>query len=224
MKRRLLIIAIFLLLGAVVNVAVAWGCAGWRTNRRGMYQLIEATEKSDWVQSLPARRGLRAADISVRAAIGLVLAELDAFALSDSLLGQRRSATVQWCRSGWPSLALAGEKISYTTAGVYRLERSGVHSFPAERVDFHWAIGLGESDERFFQHTAAVLPLKPIWPGFAIDTIFYAAILWSLIPGPFALRRFLRVRRGLCPKCAYPMGESGVCSECGNQLRKHAVA
>jgi len=27
MKRRLLIIAIFLLLGAVVNVAVAWGCA-----------------------------------------------------------------------------------------------------------------------------------------------------------------------------------------------------
>ncbi len=29
MKRRLLIIAIFLLLGAVVNVAVAWGLAAW---------------------------------------------------------------------------------------------------------------------------------------------------------------------------------------------------
>ena len=29
MKRHLLIIAIFLLLGAVVNVAVAWGCAVW---------------------------------------------------------------------------------------------------------------------------------------------------------------------------------------------------
>ncbi|MHC4092208.1 MAG: hypothetical protein ACYSVY_18375, partial [Planctomycetota bacterium] len=29
MKRRLLIIAIFLLAGAVVNVAVAWGCAAW---------------------------------------------------------------------------------------------------------------------------------------------------------------------------------------------------
>ncbi len=218
MKRRLLIISICVLLGAVVNVAVAWGCAGWRTNRRGMYQLIEAPEKSDWVQSLPARRGLRAADISVRAAIGLVLAELDAFALSDSLLGQRRSATVQWCRSGWPSLALAGEKISYTTAGVYRLERSGVHSFPAERVDFHWAIGLGESDERLFEHWAAVLPLKPIWPGFAINTIFYAALLWLLIPGPFVLRRFLRLRRGLCPKCAYPMGESAVCTECGGAL------
>ncbi len=29
MKRRLLILAVFLLLGAVVNVAVAWGCAVW---------------------------------------------------------------------------------------------------------------------------------------------------------------------------------------------------
>ena len=35
-----------------------------------------------------------------------------------------------------------------------------------------------------------------------------------------ALRRVLRVRRGLCPKCAYPMGESAVCSECGQALPK----
>ncbi len=68
------------------------------------------------------------------------------------------------------------------------------------------------------------LPLRPIWPGFALNTLFYAAIPWLLIPGPFALRRFLRVRRGLCPKCAYPMGGSAVCSECGNQFRKHPVA
>ncbi len=62
------------------------------------------------------------------------------------------------------------------------------------------------------------LPLKPTWPGLALNTLFYAAILWLLIPGPFALRRFLRVRRGLCPKCAYPMGESSVCTECGKAL------
>ncbi len=49
-----------------------------------------------------------------------------------------------------------------------------------------------------------------------------ATLLWLLIPGPFALRRFLRVRRGLCPKCAYPMGESSVCTECGCGLPKRA--
>ena len=42
-------------------------------------------------------------------------------------------------------------------------------------------------------------PVRPIWPGFAINTLFYAAILWLLIRGPFALRRFIRVKRGRCP-------------------------
>ena len=31
MRRRLLILAAFLLAGAVVNVVVAWGCAAWVT-------------------------------------------------------------------------------------------------------------------------------------------------------------------------------------------------
>ncbi len=44
------------------------------------------------------------------------------------------------------------------------------------------------------------MPLGPIPLGFAVNTLFYAALLWLLIPGPFALRRFLRVRRGLCPR------------------------
>ncbi len=62
------------------------------------------------------------------------------------------------------------------------------------------------------------VPLNPIWPGFAVNTLFYAAVLWLLICGPFALRRFIRVKRGLCPACAYPRGESDVCSECGKAL------
>ncbi len=62
------------------------------------------------------------------------------------------------------------------------------------------------------------LPLHPIWPGFAVNTLFYAGIVWLLIPGSFALRRLIRHRRGLCPKCAYPIGESAVCTECGREL------
>ncbi len=64
---------------------------------------------------------------------------------------------------------------------------------------------------------ARVLPWRPLPLGFAINTLFYAAILW-LFPGSFALRRFLRLRPGLCPKCAYPIGESAVCTECGRPL------
>ena len=61
-------------------------------------------------------------------------------------------------------------------------------------------------------------PLRPIWPGFAVNTLVYATFLWLLICGPFALRRFTRLKRGLCPACAYPRGEADVCSECGKPL------
>jgi hypothetical protein len=65
-----------------------------------------------------------------------------------------------------------------------------------------------------------ILPTALIWPGFAVNTIFYATLLWL----PFVLRRFVRVRRGLCPACAYPRGESDVCSECGKALAIRASA
>jgi hypothetical protein len=62
---------------------------------------------------------------------------------------------------------------------------------------------------------ARALPLRPIWSGFIINTLFYAALAWFAVPGPFALRRLLRARRGLCMKCAYPIGAGEVCTECG---------
>ena len=61
------------------------------------------------------------------------------------------------------------------------------------------------------------VPLLPIWPGFAINTIFYAAILWLLFAAPFKVRRWRRTRLGLCPACAYPVGESETCTECGRR-------
>ena len=39
------------------------------------------------------------------------------------------------------------------------------------------------------------LAVRPIWPGFAINTIFFAATLWLLVCGPFALRRHIRRKR-----------------------------
>ena len=63
-----------------------------------------------------------------------------------------------------------------------------------------------------------LIPLRPIWPGFAVNTLFYAAFLWLLGHSVFAMRRFIRMKRGLCVKCGYPMGESAVCSECGEEL------
>ncbi len=71
-----------------------------------------------------------------------------------------------------------------------------------------------------------LLPLCPAWPGFAVNTVFYAAILWLVIPGPFALRRFLRRKRGLCVACGYDLrhADHEACPECGIAGSAAAVA
>ncbi len=63
-----------------------------------------------------------------------------------------------------------------------------------------------------------MLPLRPVWPGFALNTMLYAMVLWLLSVAPLALRRRGRIKRGLCPKCAYPVGTSDTCTECGSPV------
>jgi len=54
-----------------------------------------------------------------------------------------------------------------------------------------------------------------LWPGFIINTLIYALLLWLLFIAPLAALRMLRRRRGQCEKCAYPVGTSPICTECG---------
>ncbi len=65
-----------------------------------------------------------------------------------------------------------------------------------------------------------LLPLRPLWPGFAFNTVFYAVLLWILWLSPFVVRRAIRRKRGRCVNCGYDLrGTSGgggeVCPECG---------
>ena len=59
------------------------------------------------------------------------------------------------------------------------------------------------------------LPYRPIWPGLAINSVFWGAIAFGVVNAYGRTRRTLRRRRGLCPACAYPVGASPVCTECG---------
>lgn len=62
-------------------------------------------------------------------------------------------------------------------------------------------------------------PIMPLWTGFAINTLLYASIGWSIVRAFlsslwFTIRRRRR-RRGLCVACAYPVRGLSVCPECG---------
>ena len=182
--------AAFLLAGSVVNVAVAWACAAWSP-----YKDVWHLNRRYWPGSGPIyRSGKREVGVGIERS-------LVTYSNADVILTYLfRTST------GWPCLALTGEVGGYDKGSGIVLKNKWFGG-PVNRGGFPMT-ALG----------AAVLPLLPVWPGFTVNTLFYAAILWLLTCGPFALRRFIRRRRGLCPACAYPVGESDVCTECGKPL------
>jgi hypothetical protein len=107
-------------------------------------------------------------------------------------------------RAGWP---LPAVKSSQSLMRSATMTQRAVY-------DRQWMLPVRLRND--FEHRA--LPLKPLWPGFAINTLLYAAVAWLLLFAPFALRRAARRRRNLCERCGYPRGVSDICSECGAAL------
>ncbi|MFG0286505.1 MAG: hypothetical protein ACF8R7_18985 [Phycisphaerales bacterium JB039] len=76
----------------------------------------------------------------------------------------------------------------------------------------------------WFYATAGRGPSDPLLPGFAVNTVCYAALIAALLGAPLMarrLRRRLRARRGRCPTCNYDLaGIDGPCPECGFERMK----
>ncbi len=231
MKRRLLIVAVFLLAGAIVNVAVAWACAAWIDFRGGGGLWIEGRGGEQegpsynlWLVMTYRRSGAFRAysmwsDRSTNSsADGFVtpgpaaplVPDWAPFLSPTDDTGEFHSYFAD--ARGWPLLSMwSGLMFSYTPNGrTPNTANLGIALDPA--LSTRWG------DHRHVR----LLPLRPLLLGFSVNTLLYATLLWLLIPGPFALRRFVRVKRGLCPACAYPRGESDVCSECGTALHQRA--
>ena len=197
MKRRIFTITIFLLLGVVTNVAVAWGCALWLP----MDNIVSLFENQAR-QRIPP-------DVTVRSDLfffnGLEIKSpgRSILMLAASEVGSRGQGSAVplyvELHAGWPTMSLDGTS---------KMTETGTH-FP---FLFYLPEWLWERVEWF------VLPLRPQWPGFAINTMLYGGVPWLLVCGPFELRRFRRRKRGLCVYCAYPIGRSDVCTECGRVI------
>ncbi len=234
MKPRPLPILLLLLAGAVVNVGVAWGCAAWSPGRLRTEPVVP--KYKDLVQMLIWRGSLfdgawSYAGIGVSIDFTRRTDPTDRRSPTEGLALARdttRSAHRIEYRAGWPMHSLQGvvtwDERQTTTAtigyDILTTDRQTVFD-PMVRG---WVVATSLTPTRPDlpfgpQLTTGHLPYGVAAPGFGFNTLFYAALLWLLFFGPFTLRRHLRARRGLCPACGYPVGESAVCSECGKRVR-----
>ena len=210
MKRSLAKLVVFLLLGAILNVGVAWGCALWSpaipSSPHGGDGVPKLAPGTSWPRPVPAEwpsllygswgTGLFMSTGTFR---GYIPKDQ---AISE---GRPRDYGLSVFRYGVPFRALEGQILMR----IYE---------PYART-FTMMAAVRSPDLMSSRRSMGVIPLRPIWPGFAINTVFYAAILRLLMFGVSTTRRVIRRKRGLCIKCGYDLrGDlSAGCSECGWQ-------
>lgn len=203
-RRRSAKIIAFLCLGAILNVAVAWACALWAP--------------LDWSGSGPVNDEPR---IVARLAGRTWGNDLDEpfqpvwfqerhgfghryTRLGPELISGKVPMTADYFleEAGWPMTALEGDYSPRWTGSTFVYDDA--------RGVIHLPFGQGAA------------PFRPVWPGFAVNTLIYAAGIWLVAAAPGTLRRRRRIARGLCPACAYPAGASDVCTECGRPVQERA--
>ena len=219
MKRTALIILGFLLLGAVTSVMVAWGL----TIRARMLVSSDSEEHPTWPCATPA--GWPAQPLRERRdrKPGAVMVISDAYTrLEEPSHVHILSYGITYFEAGWPLRCL-----SYRRPTELALDAHGlVIGDPWATEPGDWARGLSvhipgwlePDDLRRVIAAERLLPVTPLWPRFAMNTLFYAVILWVVLSaGPRMTWRSVRRRRGRCPQCGYDLQHDldlG-CSECG---------
>jgi hypothetical protein len=205
MKRCAFKLLVFLLVfggGAIINVAVAWGIALWSSRPR-TYTL--EWKGVDWLAKVPDDWPSPDRMWTLNGSMRIFV--LNGHTSSGDYIDQ--SFLQHEIQSGFPLYALS-------------MFAKGVQSSPRKFPVWEWNKRLRvpfENRATSWNIPVEGVPLNPLVSGFAINTIFYAAIAWVLFAAPGAVRRRLRRKRGQCAACGYSVCESvsGKCSECGTQ-------
>jgi hypothetical protein len=227
MKRCIFIILAFLILGAVVNIAVAWGSAMtidvwsdiWRQRQGvssdqypcwGLVVIRRATATYVFRSAIsdPQTHGV-GWDHRLSAPWWSRARNTPTNEPVDSFVGYAEDAR------GWPFICVSSSMDATLSSRTWCWTYGNVS----------WGIPLGGGQGPDAMPRS--LPCRPAWAGFAVKTLFYATILWLLPTGLLAFRRRLRRKRGRCPKCGYDLRgdlDAG-CPECGwNRQPERAAA
>jgi len=197
MRRRIAGITALLIAGAAVNVAVAWGFNLLPYSSGGETYLPDSADLDWWVSNAPPGFPANPAGVHETQGFGRSISMMYEHETDTS--GNSLGDNVGHFQYGWPCLSME------SSIWIDRRNRIAINQ-NRFLIPNGW-LGAG-----------TWISTKPNWPGFLANTLFYAAILWGLFFTLGQVWRTLRRRRGLCPACAYPIGASPVCTECGAKV------
>ena len=216
MRRATLQLAVSLVIGAGLNVAVAWVCTIWIAPPNSWEDLDHKAadlwdKRETRVPDPVVGRSAHASQVKGRSRLLL------------AANGPRDPTPLPTCmstwpqeflcvdRAGWPCLSMEAVRSRFNRGGTPVVLRSAL--VPPDWVapaNNHWS-------------TSPLLPLKPVWPGFVVNWFVYTAATWLVVFSFPIARRVVRIRRHCCPSCGYPIGTSPVCTECGHTLATHIL-
>ncbi len=215
-------ILVFLLLGAIVNVAVAWGIviAHGDVTCETIEEYWRKTDRFRVRVYVHSRFGYRVvSDNDINAPLYALVAAMDSQgspARYDGWLWWSKERT--WDGGhigvGWPAPALSAtvtqEWGPIDEPGGRRIHTLLRHGYTRDKGRLPRAL--------LYETIPMVFPYRPVWAGLTANSSLYAAVIAAAAICAGALKRAARLRRGLCPACAYPRGSSPVCTECGEPL------
>lgn len=209
MKGLLYFALIFVILAVVTNVVVAWGCSAWSGMPKfdGLVTASYRKQRFEKEEQFPQLKEE-----------GFWIDRVFRGGQHDVVVIKIKQPTKLFFhlhRAGWPLRSMEGYE--YFGANLSK-----------DQIDFQWAIPFdsgAKETQIVISRTGAirdikpidVLPLRPAWPGFAINTGLYTSALIVLYSLWWLLRRSIRYSHGRCLSCGYDLRgdlNSG-CSECG---------
>ena len=247
MKRIALKLLLFLLAGAIVNVGVAWGCAVWVdvANAR-IVNYEEQKETGPWEHRFAIRSERPGATqvgvfwchyrrlhpprnqmdfMAIRTQMRLATRVLAASKTIwpdlprgvDSVDQRERD----WAEhSGFAAFHRAVDFRGWPVPSMYSVHEVALNPFQWKVVAETSLIEMGrwQATRPLYLSDLKVIPRAMIPRGLAINTIFYAALVWALFAVSGAVRRRVRIKRGQCASCGYSLrGTTHIekCPECG---------
>lgn len=217
MKRIVRLIIVFAALGVIVNIAVAWACGVWSdydvtTWRHGSWSQsrlpnLERTPMAAWTVRGFGVQNAHIVPLALFEApdhepIEDVLNDWGLFTDLETLDTMANGQYLDFFSQGWPMHSLWCEYVEnelQTHGGVW--------------INGEFLSGTYYMAEHF-------IAFRPIWRGFIVNSLLYGAVMFLLFWPLTRARRWRRRRRGLCVRCAYPIGASDVCTECGAAITR----